>query len=90
METKFRINVFFQVFNKVSKKCADLRDFILKKPKCLSFLLVQYAHMLMSHIFPARPIMASCAEFIICWTSLFLCLLSARFIVSCLTVLQWV
>jgi hypothetical protein len=64
-----------------------------QKPKCLSFLqtifstnfafsLIQYAHMLMSHIFDARPIMTSCAEFIIRLTSLFLCLLSARFIVS--------
>jgi hypothetical protein len=35
-----------------------------------------------------------CAKLIILWTSQFLCcvlcLLSARFIVSCLTVLQWV
>ena len=30
METKFRITVFFQVFNKVSTKCADFRDFIIK------------------------------------------------------------
>lgn len=70
-----------------------------QKPKCLSFLetipstyfafsLIQYAHLLMSHIFAARLIMTSCAEFIIRWTSLFTCLLLERFIVSCLTVLH--
>jgi hypothetical protein len=30
MEKKFRISVFFQVFNKISTKCADFRDFTLK------------------------------------------------------------
>jgi len=44
--------------------------------------------MLMSHIFAARPIMTSCAESVIRWTSLFICPFSARLIVSCLTVLQ--
>ena len=37
-----------------------------------AFSLIQYAHILMSHIVAARPIMTSCAEFIIRWTSLFL------------------
>jgi hypothetical protein len=42
MEAKFRINVFFQVFNKVGTKCADFRDFILKNqnvfPSCRQYL----------------------------------------------------